>query len=908
MGEFVRKPAFPVRVNVSVGNMGPWVLAAALLLSLVALPGSSGKAKAQEPAAFAVLPFQVHAVEPLDHLRLGVQDMLTARVGSRGLDALDPGIVNKHPMAFAPDLSHEQLRRVGLDLNAKWIASGSATQIGEKISVDLTVVDVEEERPPLLFFMVAENAHMLPETVGRLAASIYNEISGVVQVDSVRVAGNQRIEADAVLAVIETDKGDPFDQEQLDKDLRSVFKMGYFMDVEIETEEGAKGRIITFRVSEKPSIGGIVFEGNEEVEDDVLKKEIGISLYSILDRNKVKQSINRLKEYYRQEAYYNVQIEEEISPLPENQVLLKYKINESEKVFVREIRFEGNKHFDDDKLRDIMETSEKGFFSWITDSGYLDTKKLEFDTHKIASFYHNNGFIKAKVGDPQVEYKKSLGLVITIEIEEGEKYKVDNVDFRGELIEPEEELLKRVMIDQEEVFRRETLRRDVLELKELYAAQGYAYSEVVPLTREDDEAHLVDITYNISKGAKVKFERINISGNEVTRDKVIRRELKVEEGEYFDGEALKRSTENLNRLGYFEDVEIQTKKGSEEDLMVLDIKVKERPTGSFSFGAGYSSVDDVIGTARVEQDNLFGYGQSLFAAIRIGGRSNEFEVRFTEPWLMNRPISGTLGAYKWEREYDEYTKDAFGGTAAIGYPLNMFDDYTRGWTEYRYEDADVTDVDDDASYFLRQMEGRSVTSSITVGIRRNSTDKPWNTSKGSINSLSVEYAGGPLGGDNYFNKYLARTTWFFPLPWDTVFMVQGRWGYIKERSGGDLPVYEKFFLGGMNSVRGFDYADISPRDAVTGDKVGGEKMMCYNVEYRFPLIKDQGVIGLVFFDAGKVTTSEPGTVDRKLGTSVGAGVRWYSPMGPLRLEWGYNLDPQFDEDSSQVEFSIGTMF
>lgn len=863
---------------------------------------------AEERVKVAVLPFQVYSLQPLDHLKRGLQEMLTARMARRGLNMISPEVINRHPLAFVPQLETKDLLGLGRDLKAEWVLAGSVTQIGKRLSLDLKVVDVTVKRPPFLMYMVAEDIDALPDTAQRIAASIDHEISGVVQVDSVRIKGNQRIEKEAILAVVRTKGGDRLDPEQLDKDLRDIYKMGFFRDVKTETEDGPRGKIVTFNVAEKPSIGKIVFEGNKNVEESELSKELGIKLYTILDHNEVRQSVNRLRDYYRKKAYYNAEIKERIEPLPNNEVLLKYEIEEREKVYVTKIQFLGNKKFREKELKKLMETNEKGLFSWITDSGYLDKKKLDFDVHKITSFYHNNGFIKARVGEPQVSHEKGKDLTITIEIEEGEQYGVNKVDLEGDLIRPAGELLGKVLIGKEKVFNREILRNDVLALRNIYADEGYAHAEITPGVKEDDKTHLVDIIYRISKGQKVRFERINITGNTVTRDKVVRRELKVVEGEYFSGKALKRSTENLNRLGFFEDVEVQTTKGSTEEKMNLNVRVKERPTGSFSFGAGYSSVDNVVGMASIEQNNFMGYGQRLGAAVRIGGRSSEVDIRFTEPWLMDRPISGDIRVYKWKREFDEYTKDSLGGDLALGFPLTIIDEFARGFVRYGYEDADITDVRDDAAYVIREMRGRSVTSSVSLGINRNTTDRAWNPTKGSVNSISFEYAGGFLGGDNYFNKYLAQSGWYFPLPWQTVFFAQGRWGYLEQRSGGNLPVYEKFYLGGINTVRGFDYASISPRDPTTGDKIGGEKMMVYNVEYRFPLIKDQGVIGLVFFDAGNVFGANESFDFNGIRMSAGGGVRWYSPMGPLRLEWGYNLDREGDEPSSNVEFSIGTMF
>jgi outer membrane protein insertion porin family len=863
--------------------------------------------EAESKGRVAVLPFKIYAPEPLHSLALSFQETLTAQLKKTGFQMISPGVVNRHPLAFLPDMGVKDSIRIGKEMEADWIVSGSLTQVGDKVSIDLSVTDVTEEKKPFFLFEVSDTIDTLPETAGKLAAGIDNQIGGAVQVDSVRVEGNQRIEAEAILAVIKTKKGDRLDYEQLDNDLRSIYGMGFFTDVKIETEDGPKGKIVTLDVTEKSSIGKIVIEGNKKENEKDLQEQLGLKLYSILDENEVRQSVNRLKEYYRLKGFFNVDIEYGIEPLANNQVLVRYEITENEKVYIREINFVGNKEFDDDALKDVMETAEKGFFSWFTKSGLLDKNMLAFDVGKLTSFYHNKGFIKAKVGEPKISYEKGKGLAITIEIDEGLKYDVGAVAIEGDLVKPVDALLKKVRIHEEKAFNREVVRQDVLALRSIYANEGYAYAEIRPRTDEDNETRRVDITYGISKGEKVRFERINISGNTSTRDKVIRRELKVIEGEYFSGSGIRRSTRNLQRLGFFEDVQIQTRKGSEEDLMVLDIQVKERATGTFSMGAGFSSEDGAFGVFEISQENLFGRGQKLIASAKIGGTATRYDLRFVEPWFLDKPISAGIDLFNRDVEYDEYTRASLGGALRLGFPLGI-DEFTRGSVRYGYDDSDISDVEEDASVAIKDMEGRNVTSGMTFAITRDSRDRLFLTSRGSYNSISFEYTGGIFGGDVYFNKYQATSGWYFPLFWDTVFLVRGSWGLVEERSGGFLPVYQKFRIGGINTVRGFDFGDISPIDPETGDRIGGEKMMYYNVEYRVPLLKEQGIVGLVFFDAGNVFTEDENWTFEGIRTSAGGGIRWYSPVGPIRLEYGVNLDPKEDEPSGSWEFSMGGTF
>jgi outer membrane protein insertion porin family len=862
---------------------------------------------AQQAKTVAVLPFSINAPESLDHLKLGLQEMLTTRLADLGISTAPPSMVNRHPLSSAPALGTEEARALGSALNADFLVVGSLTQIGRTISLDVKALDVKGDKPPFSIFMVEDDIDRLAEAVNRSSKSLYNQIAGIAQIDSVQVRGNRRVESEAVLAVVESRKGESLDYDKLDRDLRAIFAMGYFTDVTIQTEDGPKGSIVSFNVTEKPSIGSITFKGNKKVKTDDLSKEAGIKIYSIFNPAEILQSVNRLRDFYRQKGYYNVEIKERVEDLPGNEVALIYDIEEGQKFHITKIEFAGNTRFSDRALKKVMETGEKGIFSWITKSGLLDEKKLEADLEKITAFYHNQGYIRARAGDSKITYKDEGDLIVTIQIVEGERYAVNEVAVEGELIEGEEELLKKLSITKEEYFSRDVVRNDVLTLRGVYADQGYAYAEVGPIISEDDKNQRVDITYRISPGEKVRFERINIYGNSVTRDKVIRRELDVIEGEYFTGRGLRKSTERLHRLGFFEDLDMQTKKGSRSDLMALDINVKERPTGSFSIGAGYSGYEGATGLLQVSQGNLFGRGQRLSASVKVSTKTSQFDVRFTEPWLFDRRISAGIDLYKWEKEFIDYTRDSYGGALRFKVPVG-FDEYTWATARYLYDDSTIKDVAPTAAFPVREMIGDNVTSSFTMGMERDSKDRLWNPSRGSENKLTFEYAGGFLGGDVYFNRYEFSSAWYFPLFWETNFMVQGRWGYVKQRTGGRLPDFQKYRIGGLNTVRGYNWYEITLTDLATGEPIGGEKMMIYNAEFRFPIVKEQGVVGVVFFDAGNVFGIDDGFTFSDIPRSTGGGVRWYSPLGPIRIEYGYILNRRPGDPTGNVEFSIGGFF
>jgi outer membrane protein insertion porin family len=677
--------------------------------------------------------------------------------------------------------------------------------------------------------------------------------------------------------------------------------MGYFEDIRVEAENGPDGKIIIFDVKEKPTIRIIRFKGNRVYDDDEIKENLNIKTGSILNIFKVGSNIKRIEELYKDKNYHNVKITYNVHKLAHNQADLEFIIEEGEKVLIKSIILEGNSAFTNDKLKKIMKSSEKGFFSWLTSSGDLNKEDLNQDISRLTAFYHNKGYIQAKVGEPKIEYKENW-IYITIKIDEGPQFKVGEVDIAGDLVLPKKELLEKLKISKETFYNREVIHNDVLALTDLYSDEGYAYTEIVPRIEKKLAEMIVHITYVVEKGKQVYFELITIGGNTKTRDKVIRRELKVYEQGLYSGRRLKRSVRNLHRLDYFEDIKVNTVKGSTDDKMILKIDVTEKPTGAFSFGAGYSSVENIFLMASISQRNLFGRGQALQVRGEIGGRSNRYNLSFTEPWLFDIPLSAGFNLYKWETDYDTYEKDSIGGGVRFSYPVY---DFTRAHIRYIYDVSDIINIAEEASESIKELEGNNVTSSISTTLRYDSRDRVFNTTEGSEHSVTLEYAG--LGGDIAFTKYLAETGWFIPLFWDTVGFVRGKVGYVKEHSGGKLPDYERFYLGGMNSVRGFDWRDIHVLDD-DGKEIGGNKLVQFNVEYLIPLFKKAGIVGVLFYDTGNVYDDDESIDLSNLRKSAGYGFRWYSPIGPIRIEYGYILDRKEGESRGRWEFSMGTVF
>ncbi len=871
-------------------------------------------ARSLETVRVVVLPFKVHTVKDLSYMKAEISEVIKRHLKEEGAVVLEP----ESALDFTWEKKAESIdgiRNFGVQNGVDYVVCGSLTWIGEKFRLDAQVVESFGEGLPNVIIKEGQDIENLLGTVKQFARDIGMKIFKREKVARVLITGNKRIEADAIKRVIKTEPGDVYLAKSLSEDLKAVYSMGYFENIRIEAEKAPEGKVIIFRVKEKPTIRNIKFKGNIVYSDEDLTEKIDIRTGSILNIFKVRSNIKLIEELFKEKKYHNAKVTYIISQLEHNQADLEFVIEEGEKFRIRSIMFEGNSAYDDKKLKKIMKTSVKGFFSWLTSSGDLNMADLDLDVAMITAFYHNNGYIESRVGEPKIEYQKNW-IDITIKIDEGPRFKVGNVDITGDLILPREKLLENVKISGETYFNRKIVRNDLLGLTDLYSDEGYAYTDISPRIDKDLDKLIVNITYVVDKRKQVYFENIFISGNKKTRDKVIRRELKVFEQELYSGKGLKRGVRNLYRLDYFEDVKVNTPRGSSDDKMILKIDVAEKPTGMFSFGGGYSSVEHLFVMASISQRNLFGRGQVLQLKSEWGGKTNRYNLSFTEPWLFDIPLSAGFDLYDWETDYDTYDKDGQGGGVRFGYTVY---DYTRAHLRFTYDVAEIKNLEQDengdftAPSSIVDLEGTNVTKSISTTLRYDSRDRMFNPTEGSDHRITLEYAG--FGGDIAFTKYIAETGWFIPLLRDTVGFLHGKVGYVKENPGGILPDYERFYLGGINSIRGFEWHGIHALEKV-GElgggqfiEIGGDKFVQFNVEYLIPLSKAAGLVGLIFFDTGNVFNDREKIDLMGLRQSAGYGFRWYSPIGPIRLECGYILDPLPGENKGgQWEFTMGTAF
>lgn len=796
------------------------------------------------------------------------------------------------------------LKKIAKELEADHLATGSLTLFGSQLSLDIKLFDPLSPSTPTYYTRQAQGMDNLPDLINQIITDIKSYTGRHHIIASIAPKGNKRIDSGAILRKLKSKPGDTYVPSILKDDLKAIFNMGYFDDVQIDVEDGPRGKQVVFILVEKPVIGSITYAGIDELDKEKVEEVVKIKEQSILNPGKVKESTEHIKALYRQEGYYNTEVTPKLSfPSPES-VTLQYVISEGQKIYIKKISFEGNKAFDDGDLEDVIETETKGWLSWLTEDGLLDQDMVNQDTSRIVAHYNNHGYLDVKVGEPVIT-QEGKWLYVTFNVEEGSRYLVGSINITGDLIADKDEFISILSIRNEEFISRKVVRNDSLKLTDYYAEHGYAFANIRPELTKSPSGKRVDITYRINKGDLVYINRITIKGNSRTRDNVIRRDLQVAEGGVFDSKAIRESSTKLHRLDFFEEITVTPEPTLDPAKLDVVVNVKEKSTGKFSFGAGYSSVDRFVIMGEISENNFLGRGDRLSLSANVGGTSTRFNLGYTNPRFNDSQLSWGIDAFNWEREYDDYTKDSKGGAIRIGYPVW---EKWRLYGNYSYSDTELSDVAEDASYIIRESQDINITSALKFTLKRDTRNRAFNASKGSNHSLSVKYAGGFLGGDSQFTKLEGSTSWYYPVVFGTVFHVKGAAGQVFENQDASLPVYERFFLGGLRTIRGFKFGRVSPKDPVTGERIGGDKMWYTNLELIVPVIADQGVHGVIFFDAGQVLDDDEDWGFDQYKKVAGLGLRWVSPIGPLRVAWGYNLDPEDDEDSSEIGFSIGGYF
>lgn len=848
----------------------------------------------------AVFPFDLQAETPNENLTRSIPQMLKERLEKDGAAiTYVPGATD-----YA-GWDYDRFRTEGIRLGVDWIITGHLFMSGQRVSIDAQMISIYENRAPLTFFSQSPDMESLYAAVNSLGRDITGELFQKQIISTIRIDGNKRVESDAILRVIKARTGELLDPATLSNDLGLIYKMGYFDNVVVSKTALDRGVEVVFEVTEKPSVRNIKFEDNSIYDDEELFDVVSTTTGSILNHYKINNDVEKIKRLYFEKNYHNCRITYEIETLKNDQADIIITIDEGEKVRIENIVFQGNDYFSDKKLKKVMKTQEKGFFSFITESGNLNETELDNDVIRIESLYKNNGFINVKVSDAMVDVGDE-SITVRFKIEEGDQYKTGTVGIEGDILTTREDLLELLVSQESELYNRELIRKDMITLNDLYANEGYANVDVTPLVNKDTETKTVNLTFKIDKKELVYFNRILITGNAKTRDKVIRREMAIQEQGRYTMQGIQRSNRNLVMRDFFSNIDIKPVKTQDANRRDVEVKVTEKPTGNFAFGGGFSSDDGPFGQVSVEERNLFGRGQNLKVTARMSGKTGLFNIGFTEPWLFDKPLSAGFDIYKFDYEYDYYDKKSLGLTLKTAY--RQLWDYTAIGVNYNIENFDISDVQ---STHTSVTQGNFLTSSIEPYISYDSRNHFFIPSRGMYHRLSMEYAGEFLGGEIDFTTYNLESAVFFPLFWKLAGGLYAKGGYLDDRTNGNPDIdWERFYLGGINSIRGFDKYDINTTPTGSAIQRGGEKFIQFNAEMMFPIQADAGVYGVLFYDRGDVYRTS-GSIDLgDMYSSTGFELRWNSPMGPIRLAYGFVIDGKTVKKSGdgQFDFSIGAFF
>lgn len=746
------------------------------------------------------------------------------------------------------------------------------------------------------------------------------------RVVEIRVEGNRRVESEAVRRALKTKPGNLFDETRTADDLRAIWALGYFSDVQLLVQRLPSGGVAyVVRVEERPVVREIQLVGNEELSREDLKEQIEVKLNTILDMDAVRRTAKAIQAKYVEKGYFLAEVTYRITPLESGgAVAVVFPVEENAKVMVKEVTFTGVEQVPVSALKEVMITREGGYLSFITGEGTYREEAFQRDLAVIQTVYYDRGFLNVRIDKPVVTISPDKRFIyISIPVTEGEPYDIGSIGFSGDLEVPEEELHALMSTKPGERFNRSKLFEDIQKLSDVYYDRGYAYANINPRTNTDADKRIVDLTFDVQKGPQVTIERIDIVGNTKTRDKVIRRELRVYEGELYSGTGVRRSQQRVTALGFFETVEITQRAGSTEDSIVLQVEVQEKATGTFQVGLGFSNVENFIFTAQISQNNFLGWGQSVSASAQISGLRSLVQLSYYDPYFLDTRYLLSADFFRVEADYEGFIRNSTGGSVSIGY---QFIDDLLATIGYTREYVQVQVGQDVGSVLLANQFISGTTSAVRLSLTFDRRDNRLFPSRGFMHYGSVEFAPGLLGGDFKYTRYTAYSRLYFPLPLGFVFKTNATVGYIQQLDANSpLPISELYYVGGINSVRGYYLRSLSPTllvprtnspDAsVLEFNVGGNKQLIVNLEMEFPILEKAGIRGVLFYDMGNAFAANENFFQDKqnnvplgLFHSVGFGFRWFSPIGPLRFEWGIPLTRRPEDEPILFEFTIGNFF
>lgn len=726
----------------------------------------------------------------------------------------------------------------------------------------------------------------------------------------IRIEGSQRIEPDTVRSYMAINPGDPFDARAIDRALKNLFATGLFADVNFRREANS----LVVQVAENPIINRIAFEGNDKLDDEDLQNEIQLRPRVVYTQARVQADVKRLLDLYRRNGRFAAAIEPKIIKLDQNRVDLVFEITEGEDTGIERIDFVGNKIFDDGDLRDVVITRETAWYRFLSSNDSYDPDRLTVDKETLRKFYLSEGYADFRVVSAVAELSPDQeAFFITFTLEEGERYKFGKIDVKTTLKDLDPAAVQGdVLTFEGDWYNAELVDKTVQAIADRVGSMGYAFVDVRPRIDRDAENRILSLTYDIQEGPKVYVERIDITGNVRTEDRVIRREFRLAEGDAFSTAKMRRTEQRLKNLTFFESVDIQTTPGSAPDKTIIKVKVAEKSTGELNFGAGFSTADGPLGSIGVRERNLLGKGQDLRLNFTISGKRSQVDLSFTEPYFLDKDLSAGFDLF--HRRFSNVRGDSYdlkqtGGGVRFGYDIT---EYTRHTLGYRLSADKVHDLDDDLSEAIKDEAGYTIRSSISSTFMYDRRDSILDPRDGYYVSWSNTFIG--VGGDVYNLQNELRGGYFYPLTDDITLGAAGGFGYI-QGIGDHVRVTDSFSLGGSN-LRGFESSGIGPRDADTNDSLGGQFLFDGTLQATFPigLPEEFQIRGRVFTDFGTLTGTDLDNNDvnidddASLRASFGGGLTWVSPFGPIAVDLAYPILKEDYDNTEYFRFSVGTSF
>ncbi|PCE23075.1 outer membrane protein assembly factor BamA [Paraburkholderia acidicola] len=738
-------------------------------------------------------------------------------------------------------------------------------------------------------------------------------------VRDIRIEGLHRLEAGTVFSYLPIKQGDTFNDDKASEAIRALYTTGFFNDVKIEAE----GDVVVVQVQERPAIGTIDFAGIHEFDKDNLTKalhSVGLSQGRYYDKALVDKAEQELKRQYLTRGYYAAEVTTTVTPIDRNRVGLLFSVIEGPNAKIRQVNFIGNKVFSEDTLRDEMQLSTPNWFSWYTKNDLYSKEKLTGDLENVRSYYLNRGYLEFNIDSTQVSLSPDRkDMYLTVTIHEGEPYTISSIKLGGNLLDREAELTKLIKIKPGERFSADKLKAVTKTIVDKLGEYGYAFATVNAVPDIDQEHHKVALILQVDPSKRVYVRRVNIEGNTRTRDEVIRREMRQFESAWFDSGRLALSKDRINRLGYFTDVDVTTVpvEGS-TDQVDVDVKVTEKPTGSITLGLGYGSGEGPIISAGVTQDNVFGSGTTLSLNVNTSSTGRTLSVTQVDPYFTIDGIKRITDVYyrtTYPLYYSNVSDTSFrivtmGADLKFGVPFSESDTVYFG-TGLEQNRLDV-DSSTPQSYidYVNSFGRVSNNVPITIGWSRDNRDSALVPSKGYFTQFNAEY-GTPIATTKYYKTDL-QSQYYYSFSRGFVLGLNFQGGYGNGLSGEPFPIFKNYFAGGIGSVRGYEPGSLGPRDATTGDPIGGSKMVVANVELTFPLPGtgyDRTLRVFTFTDAGNVWGTEGNSVGANgLRYSYGVGLEWISPIGPLKLDFALPIVKHAGDQYQKFQFQIGTSF